>query len=166
MSGKLGSTILFCVLGISQALAASERCDLAAITSTGASHEALGFRAVEIVRRAGKPGWLSDHRLAQLINPAATFDLGAGDVRRPLGSGVAGAHALATQMEADSFRFLGYDYMDTGEGGCSEYKIKVEFVNHRNKATSIVDFNFRDGQLISAAGWVRSLIEGALTGDR
>jgi hypothetical protein len=119
------------------------------------------------VRRAGKPGWLSDHRLAQLINPAAKFDLGAGDVGGQLGSGVAGAHALATKMEADSFRFLGYDYMDKpGEGGCSEYKIKVEFVNHRNKTTAIVDFNFRDGQLISAAGWVWSLIEGALKGDR
>jgi hypothetical protein len=164
---QLGGFILLCALGASPALAASERCDLATITSTSAAHKALGLRAVEIVRRAGKPGWRSDNRLTQLVSPAATFNLGAGDVGGPLGSGVSGAHALATKMEADSFRFLGYDNMDNpGEGGCSKYKVEVEFVNHGNKTTAIMDFTFRDGRLVTAAGWWRTFIEGALKENR
>ena len=60
-------------------------------------------------------------------------------------------------------RFYGYDYMDIpGKGGCSEFKVQVEFVSHGNVTASVVEFTFRDGRLASALGWERSLTEGSL----
>ncbi|MEA3002346.1 MAG: hypothetical protein QOH81_1134 [Sphingomonadales bacterium] len=104
------------------AASASDKCDIAQIHGSRELHDVLGRRAIEIVNRAAGASWEVDARLAQLVAPSAAFGLGAGDVGRPLGSGVSGARALATEMKADTFRFLGWDYMDSPAEGCAEQK--------------------------------------------
>lgn len=101
-------------------------------------------------------------RLKALVAPSAEFNLGAGDVGRPLGVGVDGAVALAREMAADSYRFLGWDYMDQPTRQCTPEKVSVEFVNTRGKRLSQVEFTFVGGLLTSATGWSRSFEAGSL----
>jgi hypothetical protein len=121
-------------------------------------HQFLSLRAVEVVRLAAR----SDNGLAALIAPSASFDLGAGDVGRPLGTGVDGAHALARTMKADTYRFLGWDYMDMPADPCSKRKIEVEFIDSQGKKVFRVEFTFEAGRVVSANGWERSFEAGRL----
>lgn len=118
----------------------------------------LSLRAVDVVRLAAR----SDDGLAALIAPSASFNLGAGDVGRPLGTGVEGARALARTMKADSYRFLGWDYMDIPADPCSQRKVVVEFIDSRGKNVSRMEFTFEAGRVVSADGWERSFETGRL----
>lgn len=90
----------------------AEPCDLAAIKTARASYEALSRRAVQVIALAVPKSSRSEARLKTLVDPSASFALGAGDVGRPLGSGIAGVSALARTMNADRFQYQGWDYMD------------------------------------------------------
>jgi hypothetical protein len=144
------------------AASASDKCDIAQIHSARDLHDLLGRRAVEIVNRAAGASWETDTRLTQLVARSAAFGLGAGDVGRPLGSGVSGARALAAGMKADTFRFLGWDYMDSPADACAEQKIEVEFINTRGKSSSQVEFTYKAGRVVAAEGWSRSLQSGSV----
>jgi hypothetical protein len=137
-------------------------CDLAAIKTDQAVHEALSRRAVEVIGLLAVPGVRSEARLASLIAPFASFDLGSGDVGRPLGQGVAGARALATEMNADSFQFYGWDYMSGPASACTAQKVTVEFLSTADRQASKVEFTFDKGRITSAKGWSRSLERGSL----
>jgi hypothetical protein len=134
-------------------------CPLANIDSQRELHVFLSMQAVKIVELAGGG---DQERLAALVNSSASFSLGAGDVGRPLGTGVQGAKMLATEMSADAYRYLGWDYMDAPAKPCSSQKVTVEFVDNRNKALSQVEFTFDGGRLTNASGWSRSYESGAL----
>lgn len=114
---KMHRLILFVgtILAAGPTFAASTRCDLHAFTSSRELHQYLSLRAVEVVKQAANP----DGALAELVAPTATFNLGAGDVGRPLGTGIDGARELARAMNADTYRFLGWDYMDKPPNACS-----------------------------------------------
>lgn len=118
----------------------------------------LELRAVEVVERAAD----QDAGLATLVAPSASFSLGAGDVGRPLGTGVDGARALTRTMNADSYRFLGWDYMDTPADPCAKLQVTVEFIDSRGKNVSHVEFTFEAGRVVAAAGWQRSFETGPL----
>ena len=137
-------------------------CDLAAIKTDRAVHEALSRRAVEVIGLLAIPGARSEARLASLIAPFASFELGSGDVGRPLGQGVAGARALAAEMNADSFQFYGWDYMDGPASACSAQKVTVEFLSTADRRASTVEFSFDRGQITLGKGWSRSLERGSL----
>jgi hypothetical protein len=134
-------------------------CPLANIESQRELHGFLSMQAVKIVELAGRG---DRERLAALVNSSASFSLGAGDVGRPLGTGVQGAKALATEMSADAYRYLGWDYMDGPAKPCSSQKVTVEFVDSRHKTVSRVEFTFEDGRLANAIGWSQSYESGTL----
>lgn len=142
--------------------AAATSCDLRAATTASAVHEALGRRAIEIVRLASATDPAADHQLATYVDQAASFDLGAGDVGRPVGSGLAGARALAATMKADQFRFLGWDYMDSPSDACGKQSVSVDFIDTAGGEISQVEFTFNLGKLVSAKGWQRSFEIGSL----
>jgi hypothetical protein len=104
----------------------AKECDLASISSTGSANEALSRRAIAIVREAARNGWRGNAQLEASLTTNATFSLGAGDVLRPLGTGVAGAHAFALAVNATRYRFYGYDYMDIpGRGGAQTSRFRL-----------------------------------------
>lgn len=140
----------------------SAGCDLAGIKSARATHDALSHRAIEIISLAADATGQSDDRLATLIEPAAVFVLGAGDVGRPLGSGLQGVKGLAQAMRARSFRFYKLDYMDGPADACGELSVAIEFGNQAGTSVSSVEFFFRHGRLTGAKGWERSFQSGML----
>lgn len=137
-------------------------CGLANINTARSLHEALGRRAVKIVATASAGEPKADELLDGLIDPFASFALGAGDVGRPLGKGVAGARLLAETMNADQFRFLGWDYMDGPADACGKASITVDFISSSDQLISQVQFTFERARLIAATGWQRSFESGAL----
>ena len=134
------------------------RCGMPEITSARELHQFLSLRAVEVVRRAAN----RDDKLAALIAPSASFSLGAGDVGRPLGTGVDGARELAQTINADTYRFLGWDYMDMPANACSSQEVEVEFIDSQGKPVSRMKFTFESGRVVSATGWERSYESGRL----
>jgi hypothetical protein len=137
-------------------------CDLANINSARDLHETLGRRAAMIVAAASVSGPKADATLGRLLDPTATFDLGAGDVGRPLGKGLPGVRSLAITMNADQFRFLGWDYMDREVDACSKQSVKVDFVSSTDRQVSQLEFTFEQGRLVTAIGWQRSFESGSL----
>jgi hypothetical protein len=138
-------------------------CDLSNISTARALHEILGRRAAKIVAAAASArGAAKDALLDGLVDKAASFDLGVGDVGRPLGTGVAGARSLAATMNADQFRFLGWDYMDSPADACGKQSVSVDFISNTDQRVSQVEFTFERGKLVTAKGWQRSFEGGAL----
>ena len=146
------------VLAAAPSFAEPSGCGLPEITSSRELHQFLSLRAVEVVRRAAN----RDGEIAALIAPSASFSLGAGDVGRPLGTGVDGAREFARTMNADTYRFLGWDYMDMPVDACSSQEVEVEFIDSQGKNVSRVKFTFESGRVVSAAGWERSYESGRL----
>lgn len=65
-------------------------------------------------------------------------------------------------MKADTYRFLGWDYMDTPADACSRQQVEVEFIDGQRSNVSRVVFTFEAGRVVSAAGWQRSYEAGRL----
>ena len=139
-------------------LAVPSGCGLPAISGARDLHQFLSLRSIDVIKLAAGSG----EGLAAWVAPSASFSFGAGDVGRPLGTGVDGARALAQAMKADAYRFLGWDYMDMPADPCSKQKVEVEFVNSQAKTVSRVEFTFEAGHVISARGWERSFETGPL----
>lgn len=149
------------VLTAVPAMASDLRCDLPKDIGASALDRILSLRAVELVRGAQD----SESGLARLVDPAAEFSLGAGDVGRPLGTGPAGARELAQAMHADTYRFLGWDYMDLPVDACAAHKVEVEFIDGGGRSLSHVEFGFKAGRVVYAKGWMRSFEMGPLAGS-
>jgi hypothetical protein len=133
----------------------------------GAVYTELSRRAVEIVTKAASDGWQDDTSLRALVAPEATFGFGSGDVGRPLGTGIAGAHSLAgkilaDEMKADSYRYITWSSIPSEIDPCGEWGWKVEFIDSRSKSLANIEFNFRGGMLISAKGWMQWYVSGQL----
>lgn len=142
---------------------APDHCDLPAVKYMGDLQSVISRRAVEVVNRAASRGSSDDVRLRQLVAPSANFSLGAGDVGRPLGNGVSGAHALAVEMKADTFRYLGWNFIPTPvEAPCATQKVEVEFTDTHERRVYPVTFTFKDGRVVSAEGWSRTFDAGPL----
>lgn len=146
----------------SQQPSTKNKCGLTEVSGQRAFHEQTAARAVQIIRRALAAASDDDPVLSQMVSDLAQFSLGGGDVVVPLGTGVAGARALARRMEADSYRYLGWDYVDGPADVCGTSSVEVEFVDSRRKHVSIVKFSFAEGKLIQASGWTRSFQTGPL----
>lgn len=162
LNGINGWPVLICMpLAAVSASARSATCELKDIVGSRELHRALSLRAVELVRRAENP----DESLTALIEPTTGFHLGGGDVGRPLGQGATGARKLAELMSADTYRFLGWDYMDGPAEACLKHSVEVEFIDSRSKSISLVKFTFEDGRVVHAAGWQRSYETGPIRDD-
>lgn len=147
------------LLGLGAAQARAAACDLGELKSMAELRSTLAQRAVEVVSRAAKPE--PEGRLSEFIASSATFSLGAGDVGRSLGVGTAGAISLAQEMDADRFRFLGWDYIPTPvSDACGTQKVEVEFVNSRRNEVFPMTFTFKGGLIVDAAGWSHSFQTG------
>lgn len=145
-------------LAASPALATPAACGMPGISRSSELDRFLILRAVEVVKRAAGP----DEGLAVLVAPTANFSLGGGDVGRPLGTGLNGARGLAREMKADTYRFLGWNYMDMPADPCSRQKVEVEFIDSKDGYVSRVAFTFEAGRVVSAEGWQRSFETGRL----
>lgn len=150
--------LLAAALAVGPASAGPSECGLPDISGSSELHQFLSLRAVEVIKR----GAGSDEGLAVLVAPTASFGLGAGDVGRPLGTGVSGARALAQTMKADTYRYLGWDFMDMPADPCSKQKVEVDFIDSQGKTVSRVEFTFEAGRVVSAGGWQRSFEAGRL----
>lgn len=145
-------------LATGPAFAASPGCGMPNITGARELQKFLSMRAIEVIKLAAS----SNDGLAALVAPSASFDLGSGDVGRPLGEGVSGARALALEMHADTYRFLGWDYMDMPAAPCETNKVDIEFTDSQSKRVSLVTFTFNAGRMANATGRVRSFETGPL----
>jgi hypothetical protein len=141
-------------------------CDMPAVDRMGAVQNFLGQRAVEIVDRAAQADWEKDSRLRQMVAPDAIFTLGAGDVGRHAGTGIAGARALALEMNADTYRQLGWDYIPTPVDPCSRQEVMVDFIESIRSNVFPVKFTFEAGRLVRAEGWHRTFLGGPVHGVR
>ena len=79
-----------------------------------------------------------------------------------MGKGVAGAVAMAKRMNADQYRFLGWDYMVRPANGCDKGEIELEFIDSTQDWVSRVKFSFENGRVVNAQGWQRSYQTGPL----
>jgi hypothetical protein len=156
--------LTFTLIGLPAVVQAApnDPCDLDRLKSSRELHEVLSDRSVEIVALAGKTDRPSKERLARLITSTAPFSLGAGDVGRPLGSGLEGASALATLMDADGYGFAGWDYMDAPTDSCGPQTVTVTFTNRAEARRSEIEFSYENGRLVAATGWERSYKSGSL----
>ncbi len=76
---------------------------------------------------------------------------------------MAGARALAREMDADTYRFLGWDYIPSPvEDACASHKVEVEFTDPGSKRVYPVVFTFERGRVIAAEGWSRSFDAGPI----
>lgn len=138
-------------------------CDVPQVQSVADLHTVLSLRAVQAVTLAAHAGQHADAILAHLISPMAEISLGSGDVGRPLGTGVKAMRKLAQDMQADSYRFLNWDYIPMPvKDACGPYEVKVEFTNSRSRHVFPVTFAFQAGRIVSAQGWSRSFQSGAI----
>ena len=139
-------------------------CDLPNVKWMGELQMELGRRAVDVVSRAAVSHGGRDIQLEQMVEPGAKFSLGAGDVGGPLPDGVVGAIALADMMNADSYRFFGWnDVPSPVEDLCGTHKIKVEFTNTEANLVHPVLFTFKRGRIVSAEGWALAFRAGAVS---
>lgn len=139
-------------------------CEVAAAKTVGEVQAKLSRLAVEAVSRAAETGGDVDDRLQQLVTPMASFSLGGGDVGRPLGLGVAGLRIMAREMKADTYRFLGWDYIPTPVADpCGQQKVEVEFIDTRGRNVFPVKFSFQGARIVSAEGWSRSFVTGPIS---
>ena len=136
-------------------------CDLTPAPSARVLHDALSLRAIEIMGTAEQAGPKAKAYLERRVDPTAAFSLGIGDVARPLGMGIFGAKALASIMNADQYRFLGWDYMDFPADACGKQSVAIEFTSSQSHHLSAVEFTFDQGRVIAASGWERSFESGA-----
>jgi hypothetical protein len=158
-----GSLTIGLLLGLAGGAQAGSACDIGDINSAAKLQATLQERAIEVVTLAAKGGAKDLKRLEVLVSPSANFDLGAGDLGRGLGTGVAGARALAVAMNANLYIVSGWDYMDMAvEAPCAEQKAGVEFLNNRVKSRSFVTFTFVNGRVSEAQGWEGSYGTGSI----
>ena len=137
-------------------------CEVADARTIADLRQMLSRRAVEAVSLAAAQQG-DESSLTNLIAPTATFSLGVGDVGRTLGTGADGARAMAREMNADSFRFLGWDYIPTPvPDPCARHQVDVEFVDSRRENLYPVTFTFYAGQIVAAEGWSRSYQTGPI----
>lgn len=141
---------------------ASPSCDLAGMHSAREVHAVLHRRTVDIVAKAASDDWENDHDLARLISPSASFSLGAGDVGRPLPSGLEGARALAVMVDAARYRFFRWGYMNMPADACAVQRVSVEFISDDNQTSSTIEFTFDQGRVTAASGWQRGFESGPL----
>lgn len=141
---------------------AAHVCDLGSIKTASATHTALGERAVMIVANASA----NDPAVDALVDRHAVVNLGAGDVERPLGTGMEGIRAMANTMEADEFKFFGWGYMDGPAEACGKQSVTVDFINSADRRVSQVEFTFDKGRITKAQGWERSFEGGSLSALR
>jgi hypothetical protein len=147
------------VLTILLAGLAVQNCDLTAIKGGRAVHEALSRRAVGIMAAAATSGSASDNVLNALIDKDAVLTVIVGDVGLP-GKGAADARSLAKRMNADEYRFLGWDYMDIPDDACRRQQVTVDFIANREKRISRINFTFENGHLMGAEGWQHLFAKG------
>lgn len=119
-----------------------------------------GERVVNAASRAALPMVGDEKGLDAYVAKDADFDLGAGDVGRPLGQGSSGFRRLMRELQADRYRFDGWDYMSKQEDPCDTHEVTVEFNSRKLGRRAEVKFEFRGGVIVKGKGWLRSTTTG------
>ena len=144
--------LFFASVPASNASPPSISCDEAKLGTIGELNAALSVKAVEIIRLSASGD--GEPRLTRLVDPTATFSVGAGDVGRPLGTYLTGARAMARDMNADTYRFRVWSSIPTPvEDACGTHSVEVEFIDTPHSYSYPVKFTFSRGILFDADGW-------------
>ena len=104
-------------------------------------------------------------RLKSMISPKAEFGLGSGDVGNPLGKGVSGASSLSAAIKAQTYQYNGWDGIPGPSNACGEVQVEVTFVPSNPEREATVKFEYHNGVLTSAMGWLRSRNAGVVKVD-
>lgn len=137
-------------------------CDVLGAKDIGAVRHVLSMRLVDIFRRSRAEKWQQDPELKRLVNPAAEFDLGGGDVGRPMGTGLTGARKMVGVMPMASFRYTSWTSIPMPADACAEQQVTVEFFDPATGDVARVEGSFRGGILLSAKGWMHAEVSGKL----
>jgi hypothetical protein len=129
-------------------------------TNSSALFNVLGERVVNAASRAALPVVGDEKGLDAYVAKDADFDLGAGDVGRPLGQGSSGFRRLMRELQADRYRFDGWDYMSKQEDPCDTHEVTVEFSSRKIGHRAEVKFEFRAGVIVKGKRWLRSTTTG------
>ncbi|MEO7027126.1 MAG: hypothetical protein ABI056_06190, partial [Caulobacteraceae bacterium] len=105
MDTALAATIAASLLGFSSIAAAETNlgCPKDPRMDSYKLVDVLGRKGATVVSSAAAEDWRTNRNLSELMTPDTTFNLGAGDVGRPLGVGRSGARLLAATQRADEY---------------------------------------------------------------
>jgi hypothetical protein len=120
----------------------------------------LERRVIDAASRAALSDEGDGKGLDDAVAETAAFDLGAGDVGRPMGKGATGLRRLMDELQADHYRFDGWDYMNRKENPCGVHEVTVEFSSHKLNHRAEVKFKFDGGRIVEGKGWLRSTTTG------
>jgi hypothetical protein len=120
----------------------------------------LEKRVVDASSRAALAVEADGKGLNDFVAENAKFDLGAGDVGRPLGQGFSGLRRLMDEILADRYRFDGWDFMSRKENPCDVHEVTVEFSSRKLGHRAEVKFRFDGGRIVEGRGWLRSMTTG------
>jgi hypothetical protein len=129
----------------------------------------LEQRVVDAASRAALSVTADGGGLRDVVAETAEFDLGAGDVGQPLGKGAPGLRRLMDKLQADRYRFDGWDYMSRKENPCDVHEVTVEFSSRKLGHRAEVKFRFDGGRIVEGKGRLRSMTTGvfpAIPADR
>jgi len=126
----------------------------------------LEKRVVDAASRAALSVEAGGKQLEDIVAENAEFDLGAGDVGRPLGKGASGLRRLMGEILADRYRFDGWDYMSRKENPCDVHEVTVEFSSRKLGHRAEVKFKFKGGRIVEGKGWLRSMTTGVFPATR
>lgn len=141
---------------------APRACDVIESKDVGAVRQVLSLRLVDIFRRSRAETWRQDPELRRLIDPTAEFDLGGGDVGRPMGTGLAGARKMVGEMPKASFRYTSWTSIPMPADACAEQQVTVDFFDATTGDVARIEGRFRSGILMSAKGWMHAEVSGKL----
>lgn len=120
----------------------------------------LEKRVVDAASRSALSVEAGGKQLEDTVAENAEFDLGAGDVGRPLGKGATGLRRLMGEIGADHYRFDGWDYMSKKENPCDVHEVTVEFSSRKLGHRAEVKFKLEGGRIVEGKGWLRSMTTG------
>jgi hypothetical protein len=129
-------------------------------TRTSELVEVLAKRAVGAASLSSTASERDKTKFDALVSREAQFNLGAGDVGRPLGNGAEGFRKLIDELKPERYRFDGWDYMSSTEDPCASHEVTVEFTSQKEGHRADVKFRFFNGRIVEAKGWLRSMTTG------
>ena len=96
-------------------------------TQTRELQASLGRQVIAAANFASSQSEVAATKLDALVARDAVFEMGASDVGRPFGQGPAGLRRLMSKLQADRYRFDGWDAMSRTEQPCGVHEVTVEF---------------------------------------
>lgn len=132
-------------------------------TSRSQVQSSLSRRAVKALELVLRNDWATNKELRRIVSNSVSVRGGVGDVGLPLPSGLASLHHFSRRIEATSYRYSEWQYLDGPWDGCAKQEISVEFLDEKSGRSWPVTLEFEDGRLQSFQTWQRRMVSGPLS---